>query len=130
LHDSVEAWTNDWVSLYKREDFRCQEREILARVYRDLDLTLPTEEEHRLIKEADHKALHAEVWCGCAVEELKSRYPERDAEAERLTQKAIVAWPADQLVLTDIAGHEFERLFQEYRKYDVDGLLETDLWAV
>jgi hypothetical protein len=95
-----------------------------------LGLTQPTVEEHRLIKEADHKALHAEVWCGCAIEALKERYPERDAEAERSTREAIYNFPADQLVLTDIAGVEFERLFDEYKNYDSDGLLEVDLWAV
>ena len=130
LHDASESWTADWVSLYKREDFRVQERDIAARLYGDLGLTLPTVEEHLLIKEADHKALHAEVWAGCAIEALKERYPERDAEAERMTREAIYNFPADQLVLTDIAGVEFERLFDEYKNYDSDGLLEVDLWAV
>lgn len=116
LHDGSEAWTTDVVSSYKREDFRQEERDLTCAMYKNLGLLLPTTEEHAKIKAADKRALLGEIWTGAGEDRLKAEYPDRDAEAEELTLRAITDWPADRLVTTDTAGYEFERLFEEYRK--------------
>jgi len=115
LHDASESFTNDQVSLYKREGFRAQEQEITERIYQDNGLTLITPEEHLLVKIADKRALCGEVWCGAGEYRLQEQFPERDQEAEELTAKFLRDWQPRRLTETDQAGFEFEKLFHEYK---------------
>jgi len=114
-HDISEAWTQDVVSLYKREGFRQQEHELLEKFYKAENLTLPTAEEHKIIKEADKRCLIGEIWVGAGEYRLREQYPDRDREAEDLTAKFLRDWPGRRLVETDQAGFYFEELFHEYK---------------
>ena len=67
LHDISENFTNDVTKNYKREDFRVQERALLAHLYKDLGLAPITPEQHAIIKVADNRSVFGEVWTGAGV---------------------------------------------------------------
>jgi hypothetical protein len=115
LHDCAESWTCDVTHNYKREDFREQERAIMAHLYKDLGLILPTPEQSKIIKIADNRSVVGEVWTGAGVESLREEYPERDYQAEMIVEDLLREWPYARLLGTDDAAHKFERLFYQYK---------------
>lgn len=115
IHDLSEAWTSDLPSIYKHDEFRKVEHELLKSFYQEQHLVLPTPAEHDLIKTADTRALIGEIYSGAGKTSLRAVFLDRDFEAEQLTQQVIDNWPVERLISTDDAAYQFDLLFRQYK---------------
>ena len=114
LHDSPESITGDIPKPVKTDAIEDFEVEILTAVYSSFGLTLPTEEEHRLIKIEDKKALRGEVYT-VGTQALQSIH-ERCPEAELLVRKYVGLYTyTDCLEASGKVPIDFMCRFREYK---------------
>jgi hypothetical protein len=115
LHDSGECITGDIPSPVKTKENREFEEYLHAQIYKSWGLTLPTPEDHVLIKRVDDDVLAGEVYVGAgtlALQEHKTRCP----QAEELVLKYINEYTyADMLDAGGRCPIEFIRRYRVYR---------------
>jgi hypothetical protein len=114
LHDSPETVTGDIPKPAKTDEIEALEIELLKGVYNTFKLTLPTAEEHRLIKVADTMTKHGEVYT-VGTQSLQEVYP-RCPEAEVLIHQYVDMY--DYADMLDAGGRvpiEFMCRYREYR---------------
>ena len=82
LHDAAECVTGDIPKPAKTLEIEDMEILILNSIYREMGLPLPTKEQQQVVKEADKRTLHGEVYT-VGTRALREIYP-RDHRAEEL----------------------------------------------
>lgn len=114
LHDSAEVITGDVPKPSKTDQIEALEVELVRGIYTTHKLTLPTTEEHTVIKEADTKALRGEIYI-VGTQALQELYP-RCPEAEVLVRKYVAEYNyADMLDAGGRVPIEFMCRYREYR---------------
>lgn len=114
LHDSSECITGDVPKPVKTDAIEAFEIEVLTAIYKSFDLTMPTEEEHKLIKVEDKKALRGEVYT-VGTQSLQMIH-ERCPEAETLVRKYVGLYTyADCLDAGGKVPIDFMCKFREYK---------------
>lgn len=93
-HDQAEAITNDVVSVYKNTEFRHVEVAIYESMAKHQGVRLPTRREHAAVKHSDIRSRQGEIHSGVGDISLKSEYPVRDREAEKITLRYHRKFPA------------------------------------
>jgi 5'-deoxynucleotidase YfbR-like HD superfamily hydrolase len=114
LHDSSECITGDVPKPVKTDAIEAFEVEVLTAIYKSLGLTMPTEEEHKLVKVEDRKALRGEVYTvgTQSLQEINERCP----EAEVLIRKYIGMYTyTDCLEASGKVPIDFMCRFREYK---------------
>jgi len=114
LHDSSESITGDVPKPVKTDAIEEFETAILSAIYKSFNIVPPTEEEHRLIKIEDKKALRGEVYT-VGTQSLQDIH-ERCPEAELLVRKYIGMYSyTDCLEASGKVPIDFMCRFREYK---------------
>lgn len=113
LHDSPESITGDVPKPVKTPEIEEMENTLLASIYRNFGLVLPTAEQHVAIKKADTLALCGEVYT-VGTQALQNEY-QRSPAAERLVMKYLSEYPPMECIEpSGRAVIEFIRRFRVY----------------
>lgn len=117
MHDAGECITGDIPSPVKSKANREFDDWLQQRIYETQGVKMPTAEQHRLIKVADHAALRGEVWAGAgtlALQAINKPHP----RAEALVIKYLNEYSyGDCLEAGGRAPIEFMRRFRAYKAY-------------
>lgn len=114
IHDSPECVGNDIPAPMKTDEVREYEHAIMERTCDALFLPRLTEEERRIVKNADNRALHGEAWV-IGNDGNRNSYPERDLEAEAVVRAYFVEFPYRETIERNGTGpREFVKRFWKY----------------
>lgn len=114
IHDSPECVGNDVPSPMKSDDTRAYEDAIMARTLPALFLPRLSEEERRIIKVADVRAMHGEAWV-IGNDGNRNSYPDRDFEVEALVRCYLSQFPYRETIERSGRGPaEFVKRFWKY----------------
>lgn len=109
LHDACECIVSDTPSPWKTDSQREYEKMLTRRIYRELNLRMPTREDRKKIKRADIAALHAEAYAlGHPDPEGFCREDEIDERALLLTNMQLTRVPSNDITSPEICGRYFQ----------------------
>jgi hypothetical protein len=114
-HDDPECITGDMPAPYKTTAFKRMEHRLHQAFYKSWNIPFPDKQTLRAIKTADNDALYGEVYTVGAVG-LRKKYPQRSADAERLTMMYSEKYPPSELLTpSGLAVVEWVRRWHEYK---------------
>lgn len=120
MHDSTEAIVGDIPRGFKPQEVKEVEALMFDRICESMELPYLDTEGHRLVKEADDRALFGEIWT-VGTTGLQSYYPTRDLEAEDLVLKYVIEFPPEETIRPDgLAVLEFNARFRDYKSLAIE----------
>jgi 5'-deoxynucleotidase YfbR-like HD superfamily hydrolase len=125
MHDNPEVITGDTPKPAKTDEIEAFEVELSHAAYKHHNVTIPNYEEHRLIKEADRKAMRGEVYTVGNI--WLQEFYEPCPEAEELIFHYVKEYTyEDMLEASGRVPMEFMRRFRKYKsQLDPNRLVTT-----
>ena len=115
LHDAAEVVTGDIPKPAKTPQAEVLEQSVLEAIYRSEGLDLPTKEQAKLVKEADLRTLHGEIWT-VGTESLRAIYPHDEEVEESVWHYFKLYKPNDCILATGTCPDHFLHRYREYRQ--------------